>query len=224
MKTFDKWAMPDDEKHLPEWMTKVNRRVAGRLTYQYGKYDAALPHCREKRIAIDVGAHIGLWSYFMAQDFEQAICFEPMEEHADCWCVNMDGVKNAELWPWALGEKEGFVILETRTPGSSGDTQVRISGTQPVGENPGSVPMKPLDFFKLEFVDLIKIDCEGFEEFVLRGARDTLERCKPCVIVEQKGDMSRRYGLQKQSAVQFLKDMGAEVRAEISGDFILSWA
>lgn len=216
MKQAEKWWMPDDENHLPGHIRTVGRVVNGRLTYQYGKYERAKPFIKQFRNVIDVGSHIGLWAWFMAPDFESVLAFEPMAEHRECWEKNMEGVNNAGLYPFALGDKEALVAVECRTPGSSGDTQVMPHAA-------GDIEMRTLDSFAFQDVDLIKIDCEGFEEFVLRGGVETLERCKPCVIVEQKRDMSARYGLEKQSAVKFLEDMGAKLRCEIAGDYILSW-
>lgn len=216
MKKFDQWWMPDGETHLPEWMQNVNNRVDGRLTYQYGKYEAALPFLKNNRMAVDVGAHIGLWSYFLSRDFEKVLAFEPMRDHQSCWYKNMEGRDNAILMPLALGVQEGRVTLETRTPGSSGDTQVKPYAA-------GEIEMRTLDSFERDDVDLIKIDCEGFEEFIVRGAVDTLLKCRPCVIVEQKGNMAGRYGLEQQGAVKFLKTLGARVRHITSGDYILSW-
>ena len=216
MKQDEQWWMPDDENHLPDHMRSVGRKVNGRLTYQYGKYQMAKAHIKQFRNVIDVGAHIGLWSWFMALDFENVLAFEPMQEHRECWEKNMEGIRNAGMYPYALGENEALVAVETRTNGSSGDTQVE-PGVD------GDIEMRTIDYFNLQDVDLIKIDCEGYEEFVLRGAVETLARCKPCVIVEQKRDMSGRYGLKKQSAVKFLQDMGAVLRGEMCGDYILSW-
>lgn len=216
LQKFDHWWMPADESHLPDHMRSVGRRVHGRLCYQYGKYEAAKPFIKQFRNAVDVGGHVGLWSFFLAHDFDAMLAFEPMELHRECWRRNMEGIGNAGLYECALGAEKGSVALETRTPGSSGDTQVRPG-------QKGTIPMETLDSFNFQEVDLIKIDCEGYEEFVLRGAVDTLQRCKPCVIVEQKRDFSARYGLGKQSAVAFLQNLGAVMRQEISGDFILSW-
>lgn len=220
MKKFDAWWMPDDEEHLLHNMQTVNRRVQDRLTYQYSKYADALGHTPQRRTVIDVGGHIGLWSYFMAQDFKTLHAFEPMERHRECWIKNVGGFANATVYPFALGAVEGSVELETRTANSSGDTQVMNTGA------PGalSIPQKTLDSFQFQDVDLIKIDCEGYEEFVLRGAVETLERCKPCVIVEQKPGHGKKYGFAQGSAIQFLESMGAKVRTEISGDYILTWA
>ena len=213
MLAFDKWHFPDGENHLQGWMTSKNERIDGRLTYQYHKYSAAMKWVKDKTLAVDVGSHVGLWAYFLARDFEHVACFEPMPEHQACWHVNMAERTNAELFTCALGRDFGEVAIETRTKGSSGDTGVK-SGK--------GVDLKPLDHFNFENVGLIKIDTEGYEMDVLEGAVETIIRCKPCLIVEQKG-METGYGRKKQEAVSFLKGLGADLREEISGDFILSW-
>lgn len=214
MKKFDKWFFPDKEEHLQDWMTKRNEVVDGRLTYQYHKYQAALDLCKSKRVAIDVGAHVGLWSYFLARDFEDVISFEPMDEHADCFEKNIQA-KNVLLHRIALGEREDFVSMVTHTANSSGDTGVSGSG---------KTPMITLDSMGLSDVDFIKIDCEGFEANVVTGAFDTIKRCKPVIIVEQKRDMSEaRYGIPALEAVNILKSCGATLAREISGDYIMVW-
>lgn len=216
MQKFDKWFFPDGEAHLPGWMTQVNNRQDGRLTYQYGKYVMALEHVKQRRVAVDIGAHVGLWSWFLARDFKDLAAFEPCEAHRECWHANMQDRKNAELFCNALGETASLVNLETRTAGSSGDTQIVPGGK-------GKISMATLDSFNLRDVDFIKIDTEGYELGVLRGAEKTLLACKPCVIVEQKGDMAKRYGHEKLGAVKYLQGLGAVLRGDVSGDYILSW-
>ena len=209
--------LPDGEAHLQEWMDKVGHVRAGKPTYQYHKYSAALNYCKNFRLAVDVGAHAGLWSRVMALDFTAVQGFEPMKEHAACWRVNMEHAANASLEECALGESRGEVSIRTRTPGSSGDTGVDSEG-QPTA-------LFPLDDFNLQDVDFLKIDCEGYELFVLRGAEQTLLRCKPCVIVEQKPETGgyKRYGIGVTDAVAFLEGLGAKVRVGIQGDYIMSW-
>ena len=46
-------------------------------------------------------------------------------------------------------------------------------------------PVQPLDALGLERLDWLKIDTEGAEHYVLSGARETLTRCKPAVMLEQ---------------------------------------
>jgi hypothetical protein len=70
--------------------------------------------------------------------------------------------------------------------------------------------------------DFLKIDTEGYEEFVLMGAERLLEY-KPCVIVEQKPKKAQKYGLQETGAVKMLRKLGAVQRKVITGDYIMSW-
>jgi FkbM family methyltransferase len=214
MKQFDKWFFPDHEEHLPQWMANVGQKRHGRLCYQIAKYEEAMKYVKGRRTAIDVGSHVGLWAFHMAHDFEDVHCFEPMPPHVECWTKNMDGIENAYLYECALGDKFDFVAVKTRTANSSGDTGV---------DGAGDIPMKPLDDFDFENVDFIKIDCEGFEKFVLLGAEKTLLKNKPCVIVEQKPNMGKRYGLGEIEAVEYLQNLGAKLKSEISGDYILAW-
>jgi FkbM family methyltransferase len=205
---FDQWWLPDGEQHLQTWMTHKNQRVDGRLTYQKHKYDAAMQFVQRKRVAIDVGAHVGLWSYWMAQDFGL------LHEHIDCWRKNMDGFWNAELHPVALGNDVREVGLETGES-SSGDTAVKVDGT--------GVAMGTLDSYAFQNVDLLKIDCEGYEVFVLEGAQDMLVRCQPVVIVEQKPGHGQRFGRGEKDAVRLLESLGARQVWEYAGDYVLTF-
>ena len=209
---FDHWMLPDGEEHLPTWMSHQNQRVDGRLSYQYKKYEGVMRHVSQRRVAVDVGAHCALWSFWMARDFEKVHAFEPKPEHVACWNVNMEGKDNAFLYQVALGTEERQVSLRTADT-SSGDTTVVLDGF--------GIPMRTLDSFGLTDVDLLKIDCEGFEAFVLEGALDTLARCKPTVIVEQKPGHGQRFGRGEHDAVKLLESLGAKKVWESSGDYVL---
>jgi FkbM family methyltransferase len=228
---FDAWMLPEGEKHLCQWMRKVNDRVEGRLTYQYYKYRETPRWTRkERRVAVDVGAHVGLWSYWLARDFKQVVAFEPLTEHCACFEVNMALRGKWTLHHCALGDRDDTVLVEPRTPGSSGDTGIdpdaeRSSLRAAVGERGERVDMKRLDEFELQDVDFLKIDCEGYELYVVRGAEQTLRRCKPCVIIEQKPEvgMVARYKIGVTDGVKFLESLGAKQRKVIQGDYIMSW-
>jgi FkbM family methyltransferase len=214
------WYFPDGEKHLPDWMRTAGQKRDGRLQYQFNKYQAAMKWVKQRRVAVDVGAHIGQWSRNMAADFQAVHAFEPVPTYAECWRKNMEGIPNATLHAYALGGTSGVVSLTCGTPGSHGDTFIAPRETANAAHD---VPMQKLDWFGLENIDFMKIDCEGYEANVLRGAERTIKICRPCIIVEQKPGMAQKYGLAETHAVAILKSWGAKQRQEISGDFILSW-
>lgn len=209
---FDQWWLPDGEEHLTKWMTDVNRVVDGRKTYQRHKYDRLLEACRDRKVCVDVGAHVGLMSYWMAKDFEAVHAFEPVAAHRECFVKNVEA-QNVFLHDCALGEKEGSVRIQTGK-NSSGDSWI-------AGD--GDIPLRRLDDFALHDVSCIKIDCEGSELFVLRGAEATVKRCRPAIMVEQKPGHAQRFGVGETDAVPLLKSWGATLVREISGDFIFAF-
>ncbi len=212
------WWFPDHEQHLPAWMRSPKGYLVlnGRPSYQGKKQEAALAAVRQRRggplrTAIDVGGHIGLWSYNLAPAFQQVLAFEPVAEHRACFEKNVTA-PNVGLFPFALGATEGNVSIHT-APTSTGDSWVKGAG---------DIPMRTLDSFPIEGADFIKIDCEGYEENVLRGAIETIKRDMPVVIVEQKRDMAAsRFGLEPLGAVKFLQSLGYVVQQEISGDYLM---
>lgn len=206
--------LPDHEQHLIDWMEHPKNRtlIDGKITYQWGKQMAAMALVRRFGVAVDVGAHCGLWSMHLVKRFAQVHAFEPVAEHRACFEKNVQA-DNARLYPYALGEAEGSCAIET-PQGSSGGSFV-VKG--------GEIPVKRLDGFDLPEVDFLKIDCEGYELFVLRGAEEMLKRCRPAIIVEQKPNRPDRYGLKQTEAVQYLEKLGARLRQIYSGDYLMSW-
>lgn len=212
MKKVDGWYFPDGESHLPVWMAnpRVRMILNGRAAYQGQKQEAAMSYCTNFRRAVDVGAHVGLWSFNLAHRFTHVDAFEPVLEHQQCFMRNVEQA-NVELHPMALGDRAGHVSIRTE-PTSSGDSRV---------DGDGDIPMHTLDSMELQDVDFLKIDTEGFELSVLRGAEATLARCKPVVIVEQKPGHAQKYGLGEKDAIPFLQSLGYRLVREMAGDFIL---
>lgn len=220
--------LPDGEKHFPEWMNKNGELVDGKGTYQIKKYRAAmdLMSYPNLRVAIDIGAHVGMWAMQMVKNFDHVHCFEPVASFRECLMLNLPPQQGrgdyADWWlhPLALGSVPGHVAMHINDA-DTGGTHVATENGEPV--TGGDIEVRTLDSFHFDMVDFIKIDCEGYEHHVVDGARETLMRCKPCVIVEQKQHiMGRNFGIQGTPAVDMLKSMGYRVRREIGGDYILS--
>lgn len=214
MKFVRGFALPDFEQHLIPFLEQ-GPEFAGGPTYQLHKYLACMPLIKNFRRAVDVGAHCGLWSRVMARCFTMVSAFEPVLEHRICFDENLRGAANITLHACALGEREGLVTLHTGQA-SSGDTYVQKDGEH--GAN-----LRTLDSFDLLPIDFLKIDCEGYEKFVLMGGEKTIRRDKPCIIVEQKPGKAKQFGLGDIEAVQLLQAWGAELVTVVSGDYIMRW-
>jgi FkbM family methyltransferase len=204
---------PDSDTHFAAQLAH-NPLIDGRGTYQFRKYQAALPHVSSRGHAVDVGSHVGLWSRVMALAFEKVTAFEPLAEHVACFERNIQDPR-VDLHQVALAEKAG--ALRLAADGIN-------SGNAAVADTGEAVRARTLDSFRLKGVDLIKIDVEGFEVPAILGGEKTLKRDRPAVIVEQKPNGSaERYGRETTDAVDLLKSWGAEVVWEIGGDFLLVW-
>jgi FkbM family methyltransferase len=167
------------------------------------------------RIAVDVGGHIGTWSQHLVKKFEHVHAFEPVPLFRQCFEKNVQS-RNYTLYACALGSVNGKVRMKI-DPADTGGTHV-----DPVAEA-GDTVLRRLDDFELQDVDFIKIDAEGFEGQIVEGSRDTIRRCKPCIVVEQKSHkLQQNFGIKGTPAVDILQGMGYRVRKILSGDYILT--
>lgn len=214
--------LPAEEEHLVGMMSPGAKRFAqlpdGRASYQRHKYLEArdLVPAERRAVFVDVGAHVGLWSMQAALDFERIIAFEPHPLHRTLFRRNLGKPEGCTVncIGVALGAAPGSVALSGMA-GSSGDTHV---------SGPGDIAMATLDSFDIERIDLMKIDTEGFELPICRGAVATLTRCKPVVVVEQKGRDALYHGGSSGEALEFLLGLGmVELRPAMSGDFFMGW-
>lgn len=209
------WYLPGHERHLPGWFDHPKNKTqveSGRVMYQATKQRAAMGYCKQFRTAVDIGAHCGLHAFYLAQRFQAVHCFEPVQEHRDCFALNVEAA-NVVMHACALGAEPGRVAMATEQ-GSSGNSHVAGSG---------DIELRTLDSFELADVDYIKLDTEGFELYILQGAVQTLKRCRPVMMVEQKPHVIGNFGFKSPEAIDFLKSLGAHVLQEISGDYLMGW-
>ena len=211
--------LPESEEHLIAHIEN-GREFAGAGTYQLPKFQAAFPHIKNFRHAVDIGAHVGLWSRVFARCFARLTAFEPIEHHRACFKENVRSGQGCEieLYPFALSSSEEALRFAI-TPDSSGLTYVKKVDD---GVGPQTIA-RTLDSFDLPPIDFLKIDCEGYEYFILKGAELTVRRDRPCIIVEQKPGKGSMYGLDDQEAVKLLQSWGAELKFDIARDFCLVW-
>lgn len=226
--------VPATEEHMVPFLQDRAQMVNGRGTYQRKKWQTAIALCppTRRRLAVDVGSHVGLWSAHLAAAFEAVECFEPHPLHRHCWELNMRAAQaRATLHGVALGARADRLLLASN-PASSGDTWIDpASSGDPLsgdGRERFEVEVATLDMYDLSHVDLLKLDCEGFELPVLRGARRTLEEWRPLVVVEQKlpkpgHAFTARYGYGPTDACTYLEQLGAKLQRVISGDYFYAW-
>ena len=208
------WYFPNIETHFPQMLAK-NISKGGPTEYQQPVRLRSLQHVKNKRTALDIGANVGLWSRDLVKYFDQVIAFEPVAMFRECLEKNVTA-SNISVESVALGDSEGQVRMII-TEGNTGHTHVDPASTN------GDTRIIRLDSLNLQNVDYIKIDCEGFEYRVLQGAKETIQRCRPVVVIEQKPhDMySKDYG--QFAAIGLLEDWGMVRLDQVKDDWIMGW-
>ena len=139
---------------------------------------------------VDVGASIGNHTVYFGKHCEpdRIYAFEPAIHSFDHMWRNVilndllgdngiDG-ERMRLYKVAIGEKRSNGSMHLPDGGNEGMWIFKEDGE---GE---PVTMQPLDVFKIPDVTLIKIDAEGSELAILRGALETIEKYKPVIFVE----------------------------------------
>lgn len=203
---------PDYDNHFPRMLAK-SLKNDGVIRYQWRARDSAIASCDNKRICIDIGANVGLWSCDLVKQFGKVIAFEPVAEFRECFKKNVVG-SNYVIEPVALGRTESLIEMNI-VQGNTGHSHI-----DPASVGKGSIPLKTLDSYNYENIDLIKIDVEGFEEEILAGAMQTILRNKPVIVVEQQKHEYKDAMTDKPS-IKILESWGYKVVDQHKKDWIL---
>jgi len=140
----------------------------------------------DRSVAIDGGAHVGSWTVFLAGAFDRVIAFEPCQESFAMLQKNMARYKNVECKNQALMDAAGKV--DVTTPSKK---QLKLTSRIVRKSKTGGIRCVKIDSLKLETCGLIKLDVEGAEGMAIKGASETLKRCRPTLVVEIWGQSVR---------------------------------
>lgn len=216
-------SLPLGDTHFADHLRKGPLFV-GKGTYQFAKIERALGMVPESKrcVALDVGGHIGLWSRVLAHHFKQVVAFEPLPALHPHFNINTDDCDNVTLVPFAVSDVNGEINIVT-VADNSGNGHVLREGIDPQSALVHRTQCVTLDSLNRHDVGLIKIDVEGWELAVIKGAWRTITRDHPAIVVEQKPGNAERYDLDQFAAVELLKTWGYRVAWEKSGDFGMIW-
>lgn len=122
---------------------------------------------------VTAGACCGMYTRFYAERFKTVYAFEPDVRNFHCLVMNnpFDNVIKINA---ALGSEHAMIKM-TKHQTNVGALSV---------ETDGIIPMLKLDDFAFKSCDVIQLDVERFEEYVILGAEETIKKFKPVIIVE----------------------------------------
>lgn len=176
------WYVPDDDKKisfvLENDTSKNDPSYEGKFRHQI------LSHIPNKRTFIDVGANIGIWSFPFIGKFNKIIGYEPSKQNIECLQQNVGDA--IEIRTKAVANFEGTADFH-QAGKNCGDGKLCRPGINASY----TVPVVKLDEEKLNDVDLIKIDVQGWEFEVLEGAKNIISTQRPWVIFEVNEDIDK---------------------------------
>lgn len=126
-------------------------------------------------LAIDAGANIGNHANFFAKRFDRVEAFEPHPRTFQL--LSLNAAPNVACHQLALGDEAGTARLHDN-PGNAGGASLSGEGEA------FDVDVVTLDSLVLA-PSFLKIDVEGHEIAVLKGAAETLRKYRPVIVFEQ---------------------------------------
>lgn len=162
-----------------------------------GRWEPWLTHLYQKFIktdftCVDVGANIGWHTVNIGNLCKDGItyAFEPQSDIYNILSSNIlfnNLSANVLHFREALGDKnEKMQFNKLSDCAEKNSNLVNWGGRKivPTGEGEGLIETKTLDSFKLDKVDFIKLDVEGFEIKFLKGSTNTIKSNLPIIFFE----------------------------------------
>jgi len=170
-----------------------------------------------RRLAIDAGASYGFMSHGFLNHFKKVHAFELVTFVRDCLKENLKSPR-IKIYDCGLGSSLGSIetnFYEKRT----GHCSVRNNEDLEHESQKLFCPVAPLDLFSFENVDFLKIDVEGYELEVLKGAENTIKDSSPLILLEIL--KSSKDAIANAMMIhQYLGSLGYNLLAQHNEDFL----
>jgi len=143
------------------------------------------------KIVYDIGAHVGTWTLLARAVFPscEIHAFEPLDSHRSEFSSRIHGISGIHMHSVALGSSECEATMNVT---GFSDSSSLLVPTEALSRDFGShtvrhenVSVSKLDDYiiknGLPWPDLIKLDVQGYEHFVLQGAPNCLSRVRALI-------------------------------------------
>ena len=182
--------VPSNDVHINDWKS-------GKPFTQNKCLEKFIAYCeannKKFNHILDIGAWVGTWSMAINPYCGRVVAFEPDPVHYTCLVKNVaDEIETHQL---AVGSDTKMISLS-----DDNFTQAK----RVIGD--GEIPMITVDSLNLSDIDVIKIDVEGYEMEVLKGAEKTLQTNK-YVMIELNSNTGK-YGSSNQECMDLLQKNG----------------
>jgi len=188
--------------------------AAGGIYEQYIIDWSMEQYVRPNMCAVDIGAHIGLYTVPYARIAKHVHAFECSPKSFNYLCTNIalnNLHYNVTKYNVALGAQASTGTYYIQDPGDGGGNGLYVEGEPKVDTL--EVPIQPLDAFNINNIGIIKIDVEGYELQVIQGALKTLERNNyPPLLFESWRPESPAKDALRTDLFKYIRSLGYTIR------------
>jgi FkbM family methyltransferase len=174
------------------WIAGASDGTGKGLSVVFGRSEARhvraiLSHVTPSSVCFDIGANVGFYSLMFARRARRVYAFEPYPRNIRYLydIMKLNRVTNVEILPLAVSDVEGMAMFRESERHSEG----RL-------EKDGTIPAMTVtcDAFSSRVgvsPDVMKIDVEGTELAVLKGAERVIRSCKPAILLSTHSETLR---------------------------------
>lgn len=169
-------------------------------------------------VILDVGANTGYYTLLFAKlvgEEGSVYAFEPTSYYMNTLKKNVEAnsYANIHLNQFGLSNEDAEMEISI---GNSSATLHWVENETPKGTE--KITLKPLDEFvtseKIDRLDFIKIDIDGHEPLFFQGAKETLSRFNPTILLEVNHANYLQAGFNAWDFYNFLKENGYRIYSE----------
>lgn len=194
-------AVIEGDECISKWVEET-----GKLDHDPNSLPIMLSYVNESNHVIDIGAFIGDQTIAYSKKVGKTgkvIAFEPNPAAFECLEYNLRGIDNVELINQGLSDSAGNIKL-TDIPTNAGMTYASKSKK--------GIKCVTIDSYELSKLDFIKIDAEGFEHKILKGAEQTIKKFKPIMVIEINNHALMRNGTSDNDIYIYLNELGYDYK------------
>jgi FkbM family methyltransferase len=175
----------------------------------HGK-SAFMEHVKDFDTVISAGGNCGMYVRFYGNYFKNVYTFEP--DPINFLCLTLNCGNNVIKTQACVGNERKFVSIDRGHDSGA----IHVSGL-------GNIPTVIIDDMNLSACDLIQLDIEGYELFALQGAKHTIEKYHPLLMIEWYEPWAERYSTNKTMLDNFLNNLGYSKILSHTSDIIYKY-
>lgn len=195
-----------------------DQRIAPVETLNFGQYEAkdaemVFRLVRDGDRVYDVGANHGWYALHLARRFPATVidAFEPVPSTFEYLQrnVSLNSVTNVQAHRLGLSDESGEIVFYVYPEGSVNASMADVSGRP--GVHAVTCPVKRIDDMVAAGApppDFLKIDVEGAELLVVRGAVNTLRRTRAPVFAEMLRKWAAKFDYHPNEIIELFDGLG----------------